>query len=393
MKLAEIQAELLARKLDGWLFYDFRGSDPLAKAILKLPEGRFTSRRWFYYVPAKGTPQKLVHAIEPGALEPLPGEKTVYLPWPQLHSALKGILAGAKKIAMQYSPMNNIPYVSRVDAGTIELVRSFGVEIVTSAELVQLFEATIDEAGYKTHCYAADCLGRIVHDAFKEVRRRLDAKEPVTEYGIQQFIGKEFEKAGLEADHLPIVGVNEHAADPHFAPDPDNDTPIREGDWLLIDLWAKEKKPGAVYGDITWTGFVGKGEIPAEIVKVFTIVRDARDAAVKKVNAALAAGERLRGCDVDDACRKVIADAGYGDYFIHRTGHSIKETTHGNGTHIDNLETFDDRPIAPKTCFSIEPGVYLTGKFGVRSEINVFVKDVKTAEVTGIPAQKVIVRI
>jgi Xaa-Pro dipeptidase len=389
--LAAIQGALKERKLDGWLFYDFRGSDPLACSILGMGDS-FRSRRWFYYVPATGEPTRIVHAIETAALDHLPGKKIIYLPWQQLHEHLKATLAGSKRIAMQYSPNNDIPYVSRVDGGTIELLRSFGLEIISSADLVQQFEAVIDEAGEQSHLRAADALGEIVHAAFKRIGERLRAGETVTECMIQQFINDSFDARNMEADHPAIVGVNAHAADPHFAPDPKKDTPMKKGDFVLIDLWAKEKTPGAIMADITWTAFIGK-EPPAEIVKVFTVVRDARDAAVNFVQSSLSAGKAIRGCDVDDACRKVINDAGYGQSFIHRTGHSIHTATHGNGTNIDNLETHDDRPISPRTCFSVEPGVYLEGRFGVRSEINVFVKDAKTAVVTGIPAQRELVLI
>ena len=391
MDLAAIKGALKERKLDGWLFYDFRGSDPLACSILGMGDA-FRSRRWFYYVPTDGEPTRIVHAIETGSLDHLPGKKIIYLPWQQLHEHLKKTLAGAKRIAMQYSPNGNIPYVSRVDGGTIELLRSFGLEIVSSADLVQQFEAVIDDFGEQTHNRAAAALGEIVHAAFKRIGDRLKAGEKVTECMIQTFITDSFEARGMETDHPPIVGVNAHAADPHFAPDPKNDTAMKKGDFVLIDLWAKEKATGAIMADITWTGFIGK-EPPAEIVKVFNIVRDARDAAAEFVQSSLSAGRAIGGCDVDDACRAVINAAGYGQYFIHRTGHSIHTATHGNGTNIDNLETHDDRPISPRTCFSVEPGVYLEGRFGVRSEINVFVKDAKTAVVTGIPAQRELVLI
>jgi Xaa-Pro aminopeptidase len=391
MDLSAVQKALVEQQLDGWLFYDFRGSDPLAANILGIDEA-FRSRRWFYFVPSRGEPTRIVHAIETGSLDAVPGKKLIYLPWQQLHQHLKETLGGTKRVAMQYSPMNNIPYVSRVDAGTIELIRSFGVEVVSSANLIQQFEATIDEAGYQTHQKSALELGDIVHKAFEEIGRQLRNGGQPTECGIQRFITNEFDRRGMETDHPPIVGVGPHSADPHFAPSLSSDTPIRSGDFVLIDLWAKYKQPKAIMADITWTAFVGTNP-PDEIVKVFNIVRDARDAAVHCVQTGLKAGRRIRGCDVDDACRKVIVDAGFGDYFIHRTGHSIHTMTHGNGTHIDNLETHDERPILPRTCFSVEPGIYLPGRFGVRSEINVFVEDAHTARVTGIPAQTELVLI
>lgn len=387
MPISEIQTALTAAGVEGWLFYDFRGSDPLSYAVLGLPRDKFRSRRWFYFVPASGEPVKIVHAIEPGALDELPGRKQVYLPWQQLHQLLAETLAGRRRVAMQYSPRNNIPYVSRVDAGTVELVRSCGVEIVSSADLVSQFAATMTDEQYRSHIFAAEKLGQIVQSAFREIGRRLATGSPANEYEIQQFILAGFEREGLFADHAPIVGVDAHSADPHFETSPKNPAPIVPGSWVLIDAWCKQRHAGAINADITWTGWVGAAA-PAENVRVFEIVRDARDAAVDYVRRELAAGHDVRGCDVDDACRAVIQRAGFGDYFIHRTGHSLHEAVHADGANIDNLETRDERRLLPRTCFTIEPGIYLPGRFGVRSEINVYLPGDGTAVVTGVPAQR-----
>jgi Xaa-Pro aminopeptidase len=391
MQLDRIQQALSAAGLDGWLFYDFRGSDPLAASVLGLDPAAHTTRRWFYYVPARGEPTRIVHAIEAGSLDAVPGRKLVYLPWTQLHEHLRGTLAGAGRIAMQYSPMNAIPYVSRVDAGTIELVRSCGVEVMSSADLIQQFEAVWSDAQFETHRYAADRIGRLIDDTFGEIGRRVHETGSAGEYEIQQFMWERYAADGLVSDHPPIVACNAHTADPHYYPTATRSAPIRTGDFVLIDTWAKQDVPQAVYFDVTWVGFVGR-DVPREIVTVFQIVRDARDAAIQFVQESARRGTPIRGAQVDDAARGVIARAGFGESFIHRTGHSIHTTTHGNGANMDNLETDDQRRIIPRTCFSIEPGIYLSGRFGVRSEVNMFVCD-GDAIVTGRAPQTAIVLI
>src|SRR5215212_4461475 len=414
-RVREIQAALRDAKLDGWLFYDFRGSDPLAYRILKLGQRGITTRRWFYFVPATGEPVKLVHSIERDKLDQLPGRKLVYLPWPQLHNYLRETLTagsigggglvhtqrgkmrvyyrrGPRRIAMQYSPNNDIPYMSRVDAGTIELIRSFGVEPVPSADLVQQFEAAWTPAQFETHKEASDKIHRIIIESFDEIARRIKANEPTTEYDIQQFMVRRYAEEGLESDNEPpIIAVGANAANPHYEPTRDRNAPIRRGDFVLFDVWAKLKKPDAVYTDQSWTGYVGES-VPEEYAKVFNIVREARDAAVRFVQESMRAGRSIKGADVDDVSRGVIQRAGYGDQFIHRTGHSIGAEVHGNGANIDNLETRDSRRIIPRTTFSIEPGIYLEGKFGVRSEIDVHVTDGRI-EVTGQPIQTELVLI
>lgn len=392
MDLERIQGALREFGLDGWLFYDFHNRDAIGARILGLDPKKFTSRRWFYFIPAQGTPQKLVHAIESGKLDSLPGDKHVYLPWPDQHQKLRAMLGDARKVAMQYSPENAIPYVSVVDAGTVELVRSFGVDVVSSADLVQLFEACLDEAAFATHMEAATLMHGILDETFREVARRIRSKAPFTEYDIQQFMLERYSANGLTCQgENPIVAVNDHAADPHFEPTPEGSHTIREGDFLLLDLWAKLDRPGAIFFDITWTGYIGN-EIPDRYRKIFEIVRDARDRAVDFANERLSRNEKVCGWEVDDACRKVISDAGYGQYFIHRTGHSIGEEVHGNGGHIDNLETKDVRALMPGILFSVEPGIYLPGDFGVRSEIDVFITPQGEAVATG-PRQTELVKV
>ncbi|NOZ13575.1 MAG: M24 family metallopeptidase [Acidobacteria bacterium] len=370
--LKRIQDSLNEKGMDGWLLTDFHHRDLMAYRILGLPV-KFTSRRWFYFIPAEGEPIRLVSKVESTKLDPLPGEKRTYLSWKELHQSLRDMVSGHNKIAMQYSPMNNIPYVSVVDGGTVELIRSFGVEVVTSADLVQEFEAIIDEAGYQSHLEAGRLVQGIKDEAFARIREFLDRGERLTEYELQQFIARRFEEEGLNCmEEYPIVGVNAHPADPHFEPTAENSVAFKEGDQVLIDLWAKLDRPGAIFYDITWCGYIGQNP-PADYVEVFHVVRDARKAAVDFVRDRFSRGEKVFGYEVDDACRKVVVDAGYGEYFVHRTGHSIGEEVHGNGVNIDNLETMDERQLMPGICFSVEPGIYIPDKVGVRTEIDVFI--------------------
>jgi Xaa-Pro dipeptidase len=396
--IENIQKALKEAGVDGWLFYSFRNSDPIAANILAMPgEGHIATRRWFYLVPQEGEPTRIVHSIERDVLDHLPGSKHIYLPWQELHAHLKTALTAlardhAPRVAMQYSPDAAIPYLSRVDAGTIELIRSFGVEPVTSANLVQKFEAAWNDEQLAMHDEAARGLYASVKEAFAEIGRRIKANQPTNEYDIQEFIMERFASRDMFTNDPPIVAVNGNSAMPHYGPTKDHHTEIKEGDFVLIDLWAKLNKPGAVYADITWTSFVGK-EIPEEVNKVFQVVRSGRDAAIEFVKNAFAEGRTIHGWQVDDVCRNVIREAGFGDYFIHRTGHSIHTEVHGNGANIDNLETKDDRVLIPRTCFSIEPGVYLEGKFGVRSEIDMYVGEGGEARVTGDQPQTEVVAI
>ena len=399
-RVAEIQSALREANLDGWLFYDFRRSDPLAYRILKLPTTGVTTRRWFYYVPVVGEPVKVVHSIERFRLDALPGRKIVYRSWEELHAAVRDALASGglkskrvvlRNIAMQYSPSNDIPYVARVDAGTIELVRSTpGVTVVTSADLVQQFEATLTPEGLAMHREAADKIHKVIMEGFAEVARRIRNNETPTEYEIQQFIARRLAEEGMTAGGGDVsVGAN--TANPHYFPTAERSAPIRRGDFVLFDISEKLNKPGAIVADQTWVGYVGESA-PEEYVKVFNIVREARDSATDFVRAAVREGRVIRAAEVDDVSRGVIKRAGFGEQFTHRTGHSIGEEGHGNGANIDNFETRDSRRVIARTCFSIEPGIYLEGKFGVRSEINVYVSD-KDIEVTGQPIQTEIVAI
>ena len=391
-RVAEIQSALREiAGLNGWLFYDFRGSDPLAYRVLRLDPTLHVTRRWYYWVPAQGQPVKLMHQIEPHTLETLPGETRLYVSWEEQQAALRDVLRGAKRIVMQYSPMNAVPYISRVDAGTLELVRSFGVEVVSSADLVQRFEAVWDDRQLASHKDAAEKLRRIVDEAFGHVGNEITVRRRLTEYDLQQFILSRMKTHGLITSTPPIAAVNAHSADPHYGPPPQGSSEIAEGDLVLIDLWAKRPEPGSVYADITWTGYVGK-TVPQRQRDIFAIVSRARDAALAFVRRRVEAGDFPCGWEVDDVCRAVIREAGYGDRFVHRTGHSIGEEVHGNGANIDNLETRDGRRLMPHTCFSIEPGIYLTGEFGIRSELDVYVSD-REAIVHGQPVQTEIVPI
>ncbi len=377
--ISAIQSDLRAAKLDGWLFYDFRGRDPIAQRILQLPEGMRT-RRWFYYVPAKGRPRKLVHRIEQASLAALPGETLYYAAQQELQKNLRKLLGRSGRTAMQYSPKNAIPYVSMVDGGTIELVRSAGAKVVSSADLVQKYEACWSAAQLESHLAAGREIDRIVREAFAYAARCVREKRTITEYDLKLWFLAQFEAAGLTADQGPDIAVNANASDPHYGPGPEKSSPIREGDLLLLDIWGKQKKPGSVYYDITWTGYLG-AKVPEKYAKIFNIVRAARDRAVDFIGKELAAGKPPEGWQVDKIARAVIEKAGYGKYFFHRTGHSIGEEVHGNGANMDGWETHDVRHLIPRTCFSIEPGIYLP-EFGIRSEINVYVTE-REARVTG----------
>ncbi len=382
--IAAIQTALQEVGVDAWLFADFRGSDPLAYRILKLSHAAMLSRRWYYCLPAAGEPRKLVHRIESHSLDPLPGKIWQYASWPELHAQLKAVLADARRVAMQYSPQNAIPYISRVDAGTIDLVRSFGVDVVSSGDLVQRFEAVWGPEQWEAHRYAARRLRMVVDEAFDYIRDAVSAHGAVSEHAVQQFILGQFAAYGMRTDKPPIVAVNAHSANPHFQPTPDSGA-MQPGDFVLLDIWAKRQAPHSVYADITWTGYIDD-TVPETYRQIFRIVQHARDAAITFVQDAVHAGQRICGWEVDEVAREAIARAGYGEYFIHRTGHSIGEEVHGNGANMDNYESRDERHILPHTCFSIEPGIYLPGQFGVRSEVNMYVGD-RAASVTGQPIQ------
>ena len=377
-RISEIQSALQKEKLDGWLFYDFRGSDILAPRILKT-ERLAGSRRWFYFIPAQGEPVKVVHTIEREQLDSLPGKKLIYREWEGLRSLVqmsmfwRGKPKGTFRVAMQYSPNNDIPYISRVDAGTIEMVRSLGPTIVSSADLVQQFEAVWTDEQLAMHKEGAEKMQKIILEVFAEIKRRMLANEPTTEIDVQQFMMKKYAEVGMRPSPM-IVAVNSNAASPHYFPTKERNSPIKRGDLVLIDAVSKIDKPRAPAVDLTWMGYVGE-TVPEEYVKIWNIVYNAQQTAFNFVKTSFKAGKSIGGADVDDVSRDVIRKAGYADQFLHRTGHSIGEEGHGNGANIDNLETRDSRRLIPRTAFSIEPGIYLAGKFGVRSEIDVYLTE------------------
>src|SRR5580658_2655736 len=354
-----IQAELRAGKMDGWLFYDHHHRDPIAGRVLGLGSNGLSTRRWFYFIPAKGEPRKLVHRIEQGALDSLAGKKLVYGSWEELHKLLSKLLVGSKKIAMQYSPENNIPYIGLVDAGTIELIRKLKKKVVSSADLVQKFEASWTPEQLESHLEAGKIVDRVTREAFQRAASFVRDGKPLSEFELQQWMVEQFRASGLEPDP-PIVAVQPNNGNPHYEPTADSARPIRAGDLLLLDVFTKFKRPGSVFYDITWMGYLGE-RVPDSYAKIFRIVREARE---------------------------TIRKAGYGKYFVHRTGHSIGQEVHGNGANMDGLETRDDRKIVPRTCFSIEPGIYLP-EFGVRSEVNVYVGE-KEARVTGAVQEEIL---
>ena len=378
MDLKAIQSALHERNIDAWLFYDHHHRDPIAYKVLGLPENLMVTRRWFYIIPREGEPMKLVHRIEAGHLDSVPGTKREYSSWRELWDNLQAMLVRLRTVAMQYSPNNLIPYIGLVDAGTVELIRSFGKDIVSSGDLVAKFEAAWSEEQIASHFAARDSIDAIIPEAFKEIGRRV-RNGGTTEYEIQQWFAEAFKRENIITEDLPIVAVNGNSGNPHYGPSAQGSAQIKAGDHVLLDVWGKKNTPNAVYYDITWTGVIGT---PSDKqVEIFNVVSGGRDAGVKKVVEAFAGKRRIAGWEVDQATREHITNAGYGQYFTHRTGHSIGVNVHGNGANMDNLETKDDREIIPNTCFSIEPGIYLP-EFGVRSEVNVLTRN-GAAEVTG----------
>jgi Xaa-Pro dipeptidase len=383
-----VQEALRDQGLDGWLLYDFQGTNPIAQRMAGLGGGgHMASRRWFYLIPATGAPRGLVHAIERHNLDQLPGDKVPYAGRAQLHAGLKDLLAGRQRIAMEYSPQGAIPYVSRVDGGTLELVRGYGVEVVSSGDLAQQFEARWNDEAIALHRSASKGLYRVKDRAFETMTARLRDKVPTSEFDLQQLMSQWFVEEGLISDAAPMVSAQENAGNPHYLPSETQSRPIHPNELLLLDLWAKMDRPGAVFADITWIGFTGS-DVPAEMTRAFAAVRDARDTAVDYVEDAARAGRDVRGFELDRAARTVIERAGLGAHILHRTGHSLGETVHGNGAHLDDYETHDERRLLPGTGFTIEPGVYFD-RFGVRTEINM-VWTSKGPEVTG-PRQQDIV--
>jgi Xaa-Pro dipeptidase len=379
MDLPAIQAALRERNIDAWLFYDHHHRDPIAYRVLGLPAGQMVTRRWFYLIPASGEPMKLMHKIEPGHLDSLPGSKRLYSGWQELFEQVKTLLANHRDIAMQYSPNNLVFTISMVDGGTIDLIRGLGKNVVSSCDLVAQFESTLTEEQIKSHFAARDAIDSITAAAFREIGQRV-RHGGTHEYEIQQWFMEAFRRENLVTDDLPLVAVNANSGDPHYALHAETSKPIREGDFVLLDVWAKKNTPGAVYYDITWTGFVGPSP-SSRMQEIFQTVRQARDLGVKTVMGAVSGGQAIAGWEVDHAVRDSIRNAGFEKYFIHRTGHSIATEVHANGANMDDLEIHDERQLLANSCFSIEPGIYLP-EFGVRSEVNMLIRP-KAAEVTG----------
>lgn len=386
--ITPIQQALRDFEIPAWLFYGFHDVDPIATQILRFQPQSFATRRWFYLIPAQGKPKKLVHQIESTILDHLPGEKDIYLKWQQLQSSVKKILGNHITVAMQYSEKNAIPYISRVDAGTVELVHSCGTKIISSGDLIQRFESVWSPPQIEQHRTTALKLTSIVQSAFHNVASEVSSHGELSELAVQSFILEEFEKADLITDHPPIVAVNQNSANPHYVCTEEHHSSIHAGDFLLIDLWAKSIQEKSVYADITWTAFLGY-QPPKMIGEVFSIVRKARDRGVDFLNKRFQSGTITQGWEVDDAVREVIHQAGYGKHFFHRTGHNLGQDVHGNGVHFDNLETHDTRQVIPGIACTIEPGIYLSGEFGVRSEINICLSD-KGPEVTTPPQEEIL---
>ena len=385
-----IQAALRQDELDGWLLYDFHGSNPIARSVVKLNRsGKLTTRRWYYLIPVTGDPRALVHVIEPTSLAHLPGSSRSYAGRQLLEQGLRTLVEGCRRLAMEYSPNGAIPYISRVDAGTIEAIRAFGVEVVSSGDLVQRFEAVWDDEALVTHRAASERLYQIKDRAFRLIGECLRSGTTMTEFEVQQTMAGWFEDEGLVTDCPPVVAVRESSGNPHYLPTEAQTLSIGAGDLVLLDLWGKLDAAGSVFADITWMGYAGD-DVPAEYTQAFNVARSARDAATQFVQDAVSGGRAPRGWEVDRAARDVIETAGLGHYFVHRTGHSLGETVHGNGVHMDDYETHDDRRLLPGTGFTIEPGIYFDG-FGIRTEINMFV-GAREATVTG-PVQTAILRL
>lgn len=380
-KLGDVQQALQRHQMDGWLLYDFRRCNDLACQFLEIPQDQLLTRRFFYWIPVKGEPIKIVHAIE-DPLKNLPGKTVKFSSWQQLEKHLAEALKDCRRVAMEYSPRNAIPYVSKVDAGTIEIIRGLGVEVVSSCDVLQKFSSVLTPEQAETHLKAAQILDQTAEKTWKMISKSLQEGKKINEYDVQKFILKEFQDQQCVTADLPICAVNFHTADPHYCPNEHTAVGIKPGDFILIDLWCKLNKPDAVYADITRVGVAAKYPTQRQ-QEIFIIVKKAQQAAIRLVQERFASALPLRGWEVDQAAREVITASNYGDYFIHRTGHSIDTSDHGSGANIDNLETQDQRLIIPGTCFSIEPGIYLPGEFGIRLEYDIYVNLEGTVRITG----------
>jgi Xaa-Pro dipeptidase len=383
--LARIRGMLKDMRCDGWLLFDFHGLNPVSTRVLGI--GGLATRRLFVWLPAVGEPVAVAHKIELGRIEGFPGEVRPYAKWRELEQELGRLLSG-RKAAMEYSPKDVVPYLDRIPAGVVELVRASGAEVVSSSELVTAIAARWSPAELAGHRRAAEQLREIALESFQQVKRWRESGERATEQGLQRWVLQAFEHAGLHTNSPPIVGVDEHAANPHYDLSVGPDTEILPNQVLLLDLWAGVQID-TVYADQTWMAWTG-AEVPAEVEKVWSVVRDARDQAVAVLRDRWREGFPVTGADLDDAARAIITRAGYADYFVHRTGHSIDKDLHGSGPHLDNYETHDDRRLLPGVGFSVEPGIYLTGRFGVRSEINVALHESGPEVTPGEPQQDLV---
>jgi Xaa-Pro dipeptidase len=386
--IARLQEVIAAEGLDGWLLFDFRRSNLIAHRVLGLPPHTFFSRRWLYYIPTQGAPTRLVSAVEAHVLDMLPGERLVYHTWREYQALLGETLRGAKRVAMEYVPDNAIPYVSLVDAGTVELVRSLGPEVVSSADFTQRFEAVLTPAQIESHRVAGRALLRARENVFDWLRERLSSGAELTEYDVQQEFARQMRGEGLHLDpgEDPLCAVNGNAGNPHYSPTAERHSPVREGDLLLLDFSARMPGDESVVADYTWMAWLG-AEVPERVASLFAIIRDARDTGIALLRERFEAGRRVEGWEVDDAVRAIVQAAGYGDAFVHRTGHNIGTQAHGNGAHLDNFETHDTRPLLANTCTSVEPGIYLPEEgLGLRTEVDVLLLE-GGIEVTGVPAQ------
>jgi Xaa-Pro dipeptidase len=381
-RIKDVQKQLVKEKIDGWLLYDFHGINALAREFLKLDPKLMVTRRFFYWIPSDGEPIKILHIIEPHLLSHLPGKTKIYLKWQEMEAQLDEILKKAKTIAMEYSPRNAIPYLSKVDAGIIDLVRSLHVEVISSASFLQNYTCVLDEEQLKSHLEAAEFLDNLAGKTWEKISQALRSDTKIDEYQVRMFIVEQMQAHDFMTEGLPICGVNAHSADPHFEPLKEGSSEIKRGDVVLIDLWCKKKHPRAIYADITRVAIADS--LPTERqLEIFSTVRAAQKSAIDYVISRYAKGESLKGYEVDQVCRKVIEDKGYGRYFTHRSGHNIYTQDHGPGAHIDSLETLDLRELIPHTCFSIEPGIYLPGEFGIRLECDIYLGDKRKAHVTG----------
>ncbi len=366
--LSEIQNGLMELGLDAWLLYDFRGINPIAENVAGVAESHLT-RRWFCLIPVRGEPKWLVHRIEKSTFITVRGQITVYASWQELQANLKSLLSDVKNVAMEYSPNGVLPYISRVDGGTLEWLSSFDITVHTSSELAQRVEARLNREQILSHQSAARSVLSAKDSAFTWIGMQLSNGKKISEYDVQQFLLQKFEEAGLVTDYPPIVAVNANSSNPHYSPSASDTSPIQIGDFILIDLWAKQKTPDAVFADTTWVAYAG-ASVPSQYAEIFEILKEARDRGVAFIREKWETTEPVHGYAVDDCVRGYIREKGYGQFFIHRTGHNIGTVVHGNGVNLDNLEMRDERALIPGVCFSIEPGIYLTD-FGVRTEIDV----------------------